>query len=193
MGYKVALGITATVLGFVGYVPYIRDTLRGKTRPHVFSWFVWGVLEATAFFAQIAGGADAGAWATGASAGVALYIAGIAFSRKDKQIRFLDWIALSGALIGIILWRLAHDPLFAIVCVTLADAFGFIPTFRKSYHKPHEETVTEYVFSTIKWIVAFPALGVFTLTTMLYPASLIITNSAFAVMALWRRKRIEDR
>lgn len=190
MDYKVALGITATVLGFIGYVPYVRDTLSGKTRPHVFSWFVWGSIEAIAFFAQIAGGAGAGAWVTGASAGVALFIAGVAFRHEDKQIQLFDWIALSGGIVGILLWRLAGNPLLAIVAVTIADAFAFFPTFRKAYHKPHEETVIEYVFSAIKFVVAVFALQSFNFTTMLYPISVIFTNSAFAVMALWRRNKI---
>lgn len=38
--YKIVLGVVATILGFVGYVPYFRDIFRVKTRPHVFSWFV---------------------------------------------------------------------------------------------------------------------------------------------------------
>lgn len=187
--YKTLLGITATILGFIGYFPYVRDTLRGTTRPHTFSWFVWGTMEAIAFFAQMAKGAGAGAWATGASAIIAFFIAGVAFTHKNKQIRPFDWITLSGAIIGIVLWRIAHNPLLAIISVTIADALGFIPTFRKAYHKPHEETVMEYVFSVIKWIVSLPALGAFNVTTMLYPLSLIFTNGVFVTMALIRRKR----
>ena len=32
---KDILGFIAIALTFIGYVPYIRDTLQGKTRPHV--------------------------------------------------------------------------------------------------------------------------------------------------------------
>lgn len=190
MEYKTVLGITAIVLGFIGYFPYVRDTLMGTTRPHAFSWFVWGTMEAIAFFAQIAKGAEAGAWAVGASSVVAFFIAGVAFTRKDKQIRLFDWIALSGAFVGIALWRLTSNPLLAIISVTIADAFGFIPTFRKAYTKPHEETLFEYVCSALKWIVSFLALGSLNFTTALYPISLIFTNSAFVVMALVRRRKI---
>jgi len=192
MDYKVALGITATVLGFIGYFPYVRDTLRGTTRPHVFSWAVWGVMETIAFFAQIAKGAGAGAWATGTSAVIMFFIVGIALTHADKQIRLFDWVALSGALVGILLWRLTDNPLLAIIFVTIADAFGFIPTFRKAYHKPHEETLIEYIFSALKWIVSLFALGSFNLTTALYPISLIFTNSAFVAMAFVRRKNMKS-
>ncbi len=190
MDYKSILGITATILGFIGYFPYVRDTMRGTTRPHVFSWFVWGIMETIAFFAQIAGGASAGAWATGTSAVVMFFIVGITLTHADKQIRAFDWIALLGALVGMLLWRLTNSPLLAIIFVTIADAFAFAPTFRKAYHKPHEETVIEYVCSALKWVVSIFALGSFNVTTALYPISLIFTNSAFVIMALVRRKQI---
>ena len=188
--YKIVLGAAATILGFIGYVPYVRDTLRGTTRPHIFSWLTWGIMETIAFFAQVAKGAGAGAWATGTSAVIMFFIIGITLTHADKQIRPFDWVALFGALVGIVLWRLTNSPLLAIIFVTIADAFGFIPTFRKAYRKPHEETLFEYVCSAMKWIVSLPAIGAFNLATALYPISLIFTNSAFVIMALVRRKSI---
>ena len=146
-------------------------------------------METIAFFAQIAGGAGAGAWATGTSAVIIFFIVGVTLTHADKQIVFFDWFALAGAFIGIVLWRLTANPLLAIIAVTIADAFAFIPTFRKAYHKPHEETLIEYFFSAIKWIITLPALGALNLTTALYPISLIFTNSAFVIMAIARRRR----
>jgi len=40
MDIKVTLSIIGIALTFAGYVPYIRDIFKGKTKPHVFSWFV---------------------------------------------------------------------------------------------------------------------------------------------------------
>lgn len=39
--YKIILGLVAVVVGFVGYIPYLRDLFKGTTKPHVFSWGVW--------------------------------------------------------------------------------------------------------------------------------------------------------
>lgn len=190
MDYKIFLGGLAIIVGLVGYAPYLRDLFKRKTRPHAFSWFAWGVLETTAFFAQISKGAGWGALITAFSAVVALFVAGVAFKRKDTEIKKVDWVALGGALIGIILWRLTHNPLLAVIFVTIADALAFIPTFRKSYHHPHQETLIEYALSAIKWSIALFALQSFNLTTWLYPASLIITNSSFTLMSWYRRRKI---
>lgn len=192
MNYKLILGVAAAVIGFGGYAPYIKDLFARKTKPHAFSWLAWGFLEGTAFFAQMAKGGGAGAWATGASALIALFISGVAFYRKDTEIHKLDYLALSGAIIGIIFWRLTSNPLLAVIFVTVADALAFIPTFRKSFHKPEQETLIEYGLSVIKWVVAIFALESYSLATWLYPVSLILTNGSFVLMSIIRKRSLKN-
>ncbi len=184
---KLLLASLATVIGFVGYAPYIRDTLRGTTKPHVFSWVAWGSIETIAFFAQLSAGGGAGAWFTGASALIVFFIAALAIRQKDTQIKPIDYVALSGSAIGIALWRITSNPLLAVISVGIADAAAFAPTFRKAYRKPNEETLFEYAASVLKWTLAIPALTSVNLTTVLYPASLVLTNSIFVLLVLWRR------
>lgn len=57
---KEIVGTIAVVLTFVGYVPYIRDTLKGKTKPHVYTWFVWGLVTLAAFALQMSAHAGGG-------------------------------------------------------------------------------------------------------------------------------------
>ena len=57
---KPLIGGISVLIGFIGYVPYLRDTFIGKTKPHVFSWIIWAILEYTAFGIQIKEGAGAG-------------------------------------------------------------------------------------------------------------------------------------
>jgi len=33
---KNIIGIIATLLVFIGYIPYIKDIVKGKTKPHIF-------------------------------------------------------------------------------------------------------------------------------------------------------------
>ena len=189
--YKTILSIIAVALGFIGYGFYLRDVWRGTTRPHVISWFLWCVLELIVFFAQLAKGGGAGAYVTGMSALAALIIAITALKSPDKQIKLFDIVAFGGAIIGIVLWRLTDNPLTAVISVTVADAFAFSPTYRKSYTKPHEETLIEYGLAATKYTLALFALQSFNLTTALYPVSIICTNSAFVIMSLVRRKKLK--
>ena len=191
--YKTILAVIGIVVGFIGYVPYIRDVLAKRTKPHTFSWLAWTLLETIAFVAQVAKGGGAGTWVLGFSAMVALFITCIALIRRDTEIHLFDWIALSGAVVGIILWALTKNPLTAVILVTLSDALAFIPTFRKSFYKPEQETLVEYSLSAVKFIISIFALQSLNLTTYLYPISLIVTNSSFVIMSLIRRKTLQKK
>jgi hypothetical protein len=192
MDYKIVLGIIATIIGLIGYAPYFRDIFIGKTKPHVFSWFIWSVLTCIAFVAQVIEGAGAGAWVTGFTALICFVISILAVKYGEKQITRIDSLCLFGALVGIVLWLLTDNPLAAVVLITVTDALAFIPTFRKTYHKPEEETLIEYFLASVKFLVGLFALESFNLTTTLYPASLVLMNGAFVVMVLRRRKLISN-
>ncbi|MDO8564308.1 MAG: hypothetical protein Q7R87_04825, partial [Nanoarchaeota archaeon] len=62
MEVKIILSFIAIAIGLLAYIPYFRDILAGKTKPHIFSWFGWMIMEAIAFFAIMAGKGSAGAW-----------------------------------------------------------------------------------------------------------------------------------
>jgi len=193
MDYKTILGSLAVGVSFAGYIPYLRDVFLRKTKPHSFSWLAWGIIEFIVFFAQLAKGGGSGAWITGSSAGVCLFIAGIAFFRGDTQINKLDYASLGGSLLGIVLWRLTSNPLLAVIFVSIADFLAFIPTFRKSYHHPEQETVTEYASSVLKWVLGLLALRSFNLTTWLFPVSVMLTNGSFVIMSLIRRRTLNKK
>ncbi len=188
---KLISGVIASVIGFIAYLPYLRDIFRGQTKPHAFSWLSWGVLEIIAFFAQLSKGGGAGTWATGVSSVITLFIAFLAFRNKDRNILPFDWIALGGAALGIILWQTTENQLTAVISVSIADALAFLPTFRKAFHRPQEETLIEFGMSAVKWMLAIAALQTYNLTTWLYPASLVFTNTVFITMALIRRRQLK--
>jgi hypothetical protein len=187
---KTALGIIATVMAFVSYIPYIRNMLSGKTKPHAFSWLVWGTLTAIAFVGQVTDGAGPGAWVTGFTAFVSFFIFITALRTGEKDIEKSDWLSLIGAGVAMLLWWATSDPLIAVILITLIDALGFFPTFRKSYHKPYQETAITFAISGLKFVIAIIALENLTPTTWLYPASLVIMNGIFVVMLLIRRKQV---
>lgn len=191
MDYKNILGIVATLIAFIAYIPYFRDIFANKTKPHAFSWFVWGVLTAIAFFGQIAGGAGAGAWVTGFTALVCFIISFFGFRKGSSNIVLIDWISLLGAGIALLLWAVTKNPLLSVILITITDAFGFFPTFRKSFSRPQEETVSTFFLSGLKFIFAILALRTVSVITALYPLSLVLMNWIFVLMLIIRRKQIE--
>lgn len=192
MDYKIVLGIAAVIISFVGYIPYFRDIINKKTKPHVFSWFIWSLSGGIGFFAQIISGAGSGAWIMGLGFAISAIIAILAFRQGEKTITLSDWLAFIGALLGLVLWRLTDNPLLAIIFITLTDILAFAPTFRKAYHKPYEETFISWFFSSFKFLLALAATQSYSLTTVLYPIYLFLSNGTFALMLLVRRKVLDN-
>lgn len=85
MDYKVLFAGLGIVIGFISYASYFKGIFQGKTKPHVFSWLVWAVINWTAFFAQFVSKGGAGAWVTATSATLCTAVAIIASFRGEKK------------------------------------------------------------------------------------------------------------
>ncbi len=176
-------------MALYSYIPYFRDIFAGKTKPHAFSWLVWFLLTAIGFLAQVSDDAGAGAWVTGFTAFISFFIFLAALKKGEKNITKLDWLFLGAALFAMVPWLIMDDPLISVILVTLIDALGFAPTFRKAYYKPYEETLITFLLSAIKFVIAIIALSNYSVVTVLYPLSLVIANGAFVIMLVIRRRR----
>jgi hypothetical protein len=190
MGYRGILGFAATIIALISYVPYFRDIVARKTKPHAFTWLIWGVLTGIAFVGQLAGHAGPGAWVTGFTAVICLAIAAIAAVGGERNIARLDWIALAGAGLALVVWFLTRGPLLSVILITIIDNVGFVPTLRKSYYRPGEETMSTFVLSGLKWVLGILALDHLSVTTALFPVSIVVASWLFVVMLLVRRKQL---
>lgn len=187
---KEFLGIVAILLAFYSYIPYFRDVFAGKTKPHAFSWLVWFLLTVIGFLAQVSDDAGAGAWVMGFTAAVAFVIFICSLKMGEKNITKTDWFFLIAALLAMIPWLVSDDPLLSVILITVIDAFGFAPTFRKAYYKPQEETAITFLLSAVKFVIAIVALSNYSIVTVLYPASLVVMNGAFVAMLYIRRQQL---
>jgi hypothetical protein len=179
MNYYLILGILAIIAGMAGNVPYLYNTIKGKTKPHSFSWLIWGILAGITFVIQVIKGAGAGAWVQAVIFLLASSIAIIGFIKnKILYVKKIDWICLILALLGIPLWIITKNPLTAIIIVSIVTLISVFPTLRKAYHKPHEENLATYIICLFQQIFSILALQSFTLTTSLYSFVWIFNNLA---------------
>ena len=185
---KQLFNAAAVVLTFAAFFPYIRSVLSGQTKPHVFSWIIWGLATVIVFLAQLADGAGVGAWSTGVSGVVTFYVAFLAYERQaDYFITKTDWVFFILALASLPLWFLTQNPFWAVVILTTVDTLGFAPTIRKAYHKPHEEQLLLYVLMTVRNLVSIAALEHYSWTTILFPVVLSLTCIIFVLVVMVRR------
>lgn len=185
---KEVVGILAVILTFVGYIPYIRDTLAGKTKPHAYTWFIWSFISAVAFALQVSDKGGAGTFVTLAAAIVCFFIFCLSLRQGTKDITRSDTLFLCLSLIATGVWLFAKQPVISIILLSLIDVLGFLPTIRKSWNKPHEETLVSYILNTFRFCLAVFALERYTIVTVLYPIAWVVANGLFSLMLIVRRK-----
>ncbi|WP_299201371.1 hypothetical protein [uncultured Amphritea sp.] len=181
-----AIGLT-----FVAFVPYIRSILAGSTRPHVFSWFIWGITTVIVFFAQLEAKGGIGAWPIGISGAITVGVAILAFTKRaDISITRTDWLFFSAALASLPFWYLTSDPLWTVVVLTIVDLLGFGPTIRKAYAFPHQESQLFFLSFMLRNCFAILALESYSVTTVLFPLSIALACTALLIIVAWRRKAV---
>ena len=185
------MGLLSVALAIASFVPYIAGIRNDTVKPHVFSWLIWTISTAVVFSAQVVADGGAGAWSTGVSGAMTACVTWLAWSlHRDIHITRADWFFLWAALASLPLWYLTADPLWAVVILTTIDVLGFGPTMRKLYHHPYEESMWFYVLFAVRSAVSIPALASLSLTTLLFPAAMVVSCFILCVLLLWRRQVI---
>ncbi len=188
MPYKEILSATAIALTFAAFVPYIRAIVSGTTRPHVFSWVIWGTTTFVVFLAQLEDKGGVGAWPIGVSGIITILIAFLAYvKRADITITKTDWLFFVSAMSSLPLWYITSSPLWAVVILTTVDVLGFGPTVRKAYVLPHSESLLFFALFTARNLIVIMALENYTVTTVLFPAVIAAACALLIAMVSYRR------
>jgi len=163
-----------------------------KTKPHLFSWIIWGITTSIAFFAMYFNDGGVGTFPIGFAAFLCFAIAFLTYKKVGfDYITKSDWIFLAMALFALPLWYVTSNALYAIILLSVIDVIGFIPTFKKAYKFPYEEQLTFFVLIFMRDIfLTIPALEAYTLTTMIFPIALSTATFIFVIMVYFRRKKI---
>lgn len=185
------LGIAASVIGIIAYVPYFRGIFSGKTKPHAFSWLVWSVLTGISFAIQLVEGGGPGAWPIGITSVACSAVFILALIKGDRSFPFFDWASLTVAFVALALWLVTSEPIPSVILICMTDAVGYFPSFRKGFLKPFEETATTFALDEVKLILSLFALDTFSIATTLYPLVILILNGLYVLMLLIRRVQLK--
>lgn len=190
MDTKIILSIIAIFLTLLGHASYIRNVLRGKTTPHVYTWFIWGIITSITYGLQVSAGAGVGSWVTLTVAIICFFVFILGLKNGKKDITKLDTIFFILSFVALFLWLIAKQPVLSVILATSIDMLGFVPTIRKSWNKPYSETLFLYGISFFRHFVSFFALQQYNIVTWLFPVSWIVANGLFSVMLIIRRRQV---
>lgn len=192
MSYHEWAALLSIAVTFAAYGPYVVAIHRGRTRPHVFSWLIWMLSTSVVFLAQLSAAGGAGAWPTGVSAVITLYVTWLAWQRQgDLSITRSDRAFLVAALASLPVWYFTANPLWSVVILSTVDVLGFGPTLRKAWWRPYEESMLFFSLFTVRSALAIVALESRNLTTLLFPVVVLLTCAALCLLLWWRRRRCQ--
>lgn len=186
---KETIAIIASLIAVVGNVPYLRDVIKKRVRPHPYTWLVWTIVSLVTLFGQIAKGAGIGALPTAAAELFTVIIFFFSLQYGFKQIRKTDTYFLIAALLGLIPWALTKDPTISVIIVVSIDLIAFIPTLRKTWFDPKSETPILYSMNVVRHIMTLFSLQAYNIATTLHSIAMIITNTLMTGFITLKKKK----
>jgi hypothetical protein len=184
------LGLLAGAVSVADTVPYVRDILRGATRPHRGTWLIWGVLAVVASSSQYADGASWSLVMPIVQAALTCTVFALAISRGTGAVSLGEalLIALAGA--GVVSWAIAEEPVVATACVIAADSIGVGLMVPKTYNAPESETLATFALASLAGALAAVAVAAPDPALLLYPIYFCIANGALAALIVHRRRSL---
>src|SRR5690606_17046552 len=189
MTLKEFFTLCGLLLTLVAFVPYLRDILRNRIRPHVFSWVIWGLTTFVTFLAQLSAGAGPGAWPIGLSGLLTIAVAVLAYiKRADLRITRVDWVVFLAALSALPLWFFTAEPTPAVIVVTAVGLLGCGPGCRKVWQQPHTESIPFCLLFQVRSLLVVLAVSESSVAAVLFPAAVALACTLVIVLILLRRR-----
>ncbi len=185
------LGVLAGLVGVADTLPYVRDILRGRTRPHRGTWLIWGVLTVVVCVSQWADGATWSLVMAATQAAMTTLVFLLAIRRGEGGVSTTErvMIALAGA--GVVGWLIADEPVIATACVVLADLMGVAMMVPKTYRDPESETFATYALASLAGALGAAAVGTINPSLLLFPLYFCLANGAIALLIRQRRRTLD--
>jgi hypothetical protein len=187
---QAAFGVLAGILQLAAGVPYIRDILRGSTRPQRATWTIWTTLSLVVLASQ---------WASGATWSLALTIGQVvscgaifvlAMRRGVGGVSPVELALLGIAALGIAGWQIADDPIVATCAVVVADIIGVALMLPKTYRDPGSETLATFAIGVVSTLCALAAVDSTSPALLIYPLYILVADAAVVAVIFLRRRAL---
>ena len=183
--------VVGAVIGSLGGLYYLFETVVGKTQPNRITWLLWGIFPMVIFVAQRAQGVEGLSWASFVAGFTPLLIVAASFVNKRAYWKSepRDYYLMAAAIFGIVLWAITDNPNLALLFSLLADILASIPTLIKSYRHPRSESWIAYAVSAFGFGVSLLSVQTFDFQNAAFVAYLFLLNGALAVLASRSREQ----
>jgi hypothetical protein len=171
--------------------PYLRDVVRGKTKPRIVSWFTWSLLTGISCVALFSDHAYASAMLLLADTIATTLVVILGLRHGNREFDRMDIVCQASALVGVALWLIFNSPIIAVAASVTIDTVGaLLPTLKHTWQKPHEETMLAYALASVGAVFAIMAVTSWEATALVYPIYLVAMNGLLAAVIVLRHRSV---
>lgn len=173
------LVLLSLTLGLTGTFAYIRDMFRGKSKPNLITWGLWGTVPLIATGAALTAHADG--WATvrifmSGFGPLLVFITAFFIPQSYWKLTRFDFSCGLFSLIAVVLWLIVDLPVIAILFAAMADLLATLPTLIKAWKHPETETVYTYFIGVFTSTIIIPAIPIWNIENSAFQVYLILAN-----------------
>ena len=188
MELKLLFSIIWIILVIWAFWHYYYSIFKWETKPHIYTWLTFFLLLTASFFIQ----AKHWWWLWTYVILVNLIWCIIAFLLSlyywNKEITKLDTLFLLWGIITIIFWLILKQPIISTILIIVIDFFALLPTYRKTWNKPYDETIVIYIISGFIFLSSLLAIENYNFLTTWHQIAIILFDWWLVLYILIRRK-----
>lgn len=187
ISYAHWLVVISVILSLSGAFAYIRDMFRGKSKPNLVTWGLWGFAPLIATGAALSANADG--WSTlrifitGFSPLLVFFSAFIVKQGYWKLSKF-DYACGALSLVALFVWLGVGSPILAILLAAVADLFATLPTILKAWKFPETETPYTYFVGLFTASIIIPAIPVWNIENSAFQIYILVANTTLFFVVL---------
>ena len=186
-----------SAIGALGAAVYLRDTLRGTTKPNRVTWLLWAVAPLLAAAVELDEGVGLRTLPTFMVGFMPLLVFIGSFHNPASvwKIRRIDYACGAMSVVGTLTWLVTRNGILAISAAIAADFMAGVPTLTKSWTHPETETVHTYIGAVISMLIVLLTIENWTFDVAAFPAFIVIMGSVEVVLVgfkpgpRWRARR----
>lgn len=190
LNWHVVAAILSGVCSVISMYPYVRNILWGKTRPSMVTFFLWTVLEAIAFAAQVKAGASWSLLLMGCvivNTSIITVLAAIGYGYRSYT-RF-DVACALFCILAAALWQATGDPVVAIIFAIIADLCAALPTIKKAHLDPDSENVAGWFWITLACLFGVLSSEIHDMANLAFPMYLVLVSGLICSLVYVGRRR----
>jgi len=170
--------LLGAIIGSVGGLSYLIDTLKGKIKPNKITFFLWSLAPLIAFAAEIQQGVGIQSLMTFMVGffPLTIFIASFINKKSFWKLGWFDFLCGALSLIGLLLWYMTKEGNNAIIFSLFADGLASLPTMAKSFYHPETESDFPYLLSAIDATLVLLTIKQWNLANFGFPIETVLIN-----------------